>query len=65
MKLMKKIYQKPAAWELLSQTVPLLAGSYVSVGETESGGGVDPDTEVDTGLSRHYDAWDDGEEDDF
>lgn len=55
---MKKTYQQPVTRELLIKAVPLLAGSYLQVGETENGGGINPDTEVDTGLSR-YNVWDD------
>jgi hypothetical protein len=58
MKQMKKTYQQPVTRELLIKAVPLLAGSYLQVGETENGGGINPDTEVDTGLSR-YNVWDD------
>ncbi len=54
---MKKTYQQPVTRELLIKAVPLLAGSYLQVGETENGGGINPDTEVDTGLSR-YNVWD-------
>ena len=49
---MKKTYQQPVTRELLIKAVSLLAGSYLQEGETANGGGIDPDTEVDTGLSR-------------
>jgi hypothetical protein len=52
MKQMKKTYQQPVTRELLIKAVSLLAGSYLQEGETANGGGIDPDTEVDTGLSR-------------
>jgi hypothetical protein len=39
-----------------------MAGSYFIVGETENGGGIDPNTEVNTGLSRRYNTWDDEED---
>ena len=60
---MKKIYQQPVTRELLIKAVPLLAGSYLQEGETENGGEIDPDTEVDTGLSRRYNVWDEDGED--
>lgn len=60
---MKKTYQQPVTRELLIKAVPLLAGSYLQEGETENGEGIDPDTEVDTGLSRRYNVWDEDEED--
>ena len=62
MKLMKKKYQRPITRELLIKAVPLMAGSYFIVGETENGGGIDPNTEVNTGLSRRYNTWDDEED---
>jgi len=52
MKQMKKTYQQPVTRELLIKAVSLLAGSYLQEGETVNGEGIDPDTEVDTGLSR-------------
>lgn len=55
---MKKTYQQPVTRELLIKAVPLLAGSYLQEGETENGGGIDPDTEVDIGLSRFNNVWD-------
>lgn len=55
---MKKTYQQPVTRELLIKAVPLLAGSYFQEGETENGGGINPDTEVNTGLSRRNDVWD-------
>ena len=58
MKQMKKTYQQPVTMELLTEAVPLLAGSYLQEGETENGGGIDPDTEVDIGLSRFNNVWD-------
>jgi hypothetical protein len=63
MKQMKKTYQQPVTRELLIKAVPLLAGSYLQEGETENGGGIDPDTEVDTDLSRRYNVWDEDGED--
>lgn len=66
---MKKTYQQPVTRELLIKAVPLLAGSYLQEGETENEGGIDPDTEVNTGLSRrksHWDEdWDEDCEDDY
>ena len=58
MKQMKKTYQQPVTRELLIKAVPLLAGSYLQEGETENGGGIDLDTEVDIGLSRFNNVWD-------
>lgn len=58
MKQMKKTYQQPVTRELLIKAVPLLAGSYFQEGETENGGGINPGTEVNTGLSRRNDVWD-------
>jgi len=58
MKQMKKTYQQPVTRELLIKAVSLLAGSYLQEGETENGGGIDPDIEVDTGLSRYNNVWD-------
>lgn len=58
MKQMKKTYQQPVTRELLIEAVPLLAGSYLQEGETENGGGIDLDTEVDIGLSRFNNVWD-------
>lgn len=55
---MKKTYQQPVTRELLIKAVPLLAGSYFQEGETENGGGINPGTEVNTGLSRRNDVWD-------
>jgi hypothetical protein len=63
MKQMKKTYQQPVTRELLIKAVPLLAGSYLQEGETENGEGIDPDTEVDTGLSRRHNVWDEDGED--
>ena len=64
MKYMKKIYQQPVTRVLLIKAVPLLSGSYFQEGETGDGGGIDPGTEVNTGLSRRYNVWDeDGDED--
>ena len=60
---MKKTYQQPVTRELLIKAVPLLAGSYLQEGETENGGEIDPDTEVDTGLTRRKSVWDEDEED--
>lgn len=62
MKLMKKTYQRPITRELLIKAVPLMAGSYFREGETEYCGGIDPNTEVNTGLSRRYNTWDDEED---
>ncbi len=58
MKQMKKTYQQPVTRELLIEAVPLLAGSYLQEGETENGGGINPDTEVSTGLCRSNNFWD-------
>lgn len=58
MKQMKKTYQQPVTREPLIEAVPLLAGSYLQEGETENGGGIDLDTEVDIGLSRFNNVWD-------
>ena len=63
MKQMKKTYQQPVTEELLSEAVPLLAGSYFQEGVTENGGGINPDTEVNTGLSRRNNVWDEVGED--
>ena len=63
MKQMKKTYQQPVTRELLIKAVPLLAGSYFQEGVTENGGGIDPGTEVNTGLSRRNDVWDEDWED--
>jgi len=63
MKQMKKTYQQPVTRELLIKAVPLLAGSYFQEGETGDGGGIDPGTEVNTGLSRRYNVWDEDGED--
>jgi len=63
MKQMKKTYQQPVTRGLLTKADPLLAGSYLQVGETENGGGINPGTEVNTGLSRHYNVWDEDGED--
>ena len=63
MKQMKKTYQQPVTRELLIKAVPLLAGSYLQEGETENGGEIDPNTEVDTGLSRRHNVWDEDGED--
>ena len=60
---MKKTYQQPVTRELLIKAVPLLAGSYLQEGETENGGGINPDIEVDAGLSRRYNVWDEDGED--
>lgn len=58
---MKKRYQQPDTGELLYEAAPLLVNSYFREAETENGGGIDPDTEVETGLSRNS-LWDDDEE---
>lgn len=63
MKQMKKTYQQLVTRELLIEAVPLLAGSYLQEGETENGGGINPDTEVDAGLSRRNNVWDEDWED--
>lgn len=60
---MKKTYQQPVTRELLIKAVPLLAGSYLHEGVTENGGGINPGTEVNTGLSRRYNFWDEDGED--
>ena len=59
---MKKKYQRPITRELLIKAVPLMAGSYFKEGETANGGGIDPNTEVNTGLSRRHSTWDDEED---
>jgi len=58
MKYMKKIYQQPVTRVLLIKAVPLLSGSYFQEGDTGDGGGIDPNTEVETGLSRSFSIWD-------
>jgi len=63
MKQMKKTYQQPVTRELLIKAAPLLAGSYFLEGVTVNGGGINPDTEVNTGFSRRNDIWDEDEED--
>ena len=63
MKQMKKTYQQPVTEELLSEAVPLLAGSCFQEGVTENDGGIDPGTEVNTGLSRRHNVWDEDGED--
>lgn len=60
---MKKTYQQPVTRELLIKAVPLLAGSYFQEGVTENGGEINPGTEVNTGLSRRNDVWDEDGED--
>lgn len=61
---MKKTYQQPVTGELLiKEEDPLLAGSYFQEGVTENGGGIDPGTEVNTGLSRRNNVWDEDWED--
>lgn len=61
MMLMKKRYEKPVIGELLYEAAPLLVGSHFREVEPEDGGGIDPGTEVNTGLSRNS-VWDDDEE---
>ena len=63
MKQMKKTYQQPVTRELLIKAVPLLAGSYFQEGVTENGGGINPGTEVNTGLSRRNNVWDEDGDD--
>jgi hypothetical protein len=55
---MKKLYQQPVTRELLIKAAPVLTGSYLQEGETGNGGGIDPNTEVETGLSRSFSIWD-------
>jgi hypothetical protein len=62
MKYMKKRYQQPITGELLYEADSLLVGSPFKEVETENGGGIDPDTQVDEGLSRRRGLWDDDEE---
>ena len=53
---MKKKYQRPVTRELsIIRAVPLMAGSPFKTEDPELTGGVDPGTEVDTGLSRESD----------
>ena len=52
--MMKKPYQQPVTQELpLAWAVPLTTSHFIE-GDTESGGGIDPGTEIDTGLSRDF-----------
>ena len=63
---MKKRYQRPVTRELpIARVVPLLADSspYIKEKESESAGGIDPETQVSTGLGRRG-AFDDEEYDD-
>ena len=51
----KKPYQQPVTQELLiTRAVPLLAASPFNEVDAESGGDIDPGTEVDTGLIREF-----------
>jgi hypothetical protein len=57
---MKKEYMKPEVCVVvLRQSQMLLAGSPFTEMNSESGGGIDSDTKVDTGLSRVFDIDDD------
>ena len=52
---MKKIYQQPVTWVLpINKAVPVLAASPFVTSEPESGGDIDPNTQVETGLSREF-----------
>lgn len=54
---MKKEYMKPEQCVVvLRQSQPLLTTSPFKEGESELGEGIDPGTEVETGLSRDFDA---------
>lgn len=64
---MKKTYQHPVTRELLiTRAAPLLTASHLMTVDPESGGGINPGTPVDTGLSREF-TLDDGfaDDDDF
>ena len=53
---MKKKYQHPITRELLiTGAVSLLAGSKLKEEIPENGGGINPDTEVETGLGHEFD----------
>lgn len=53
---MKKIYQRPVIEELLGfGDISLLTESHFTEMDPEPGGGIDPGTQVDTGLGRGYD----------
>lgn len=62
---MKKQYQRPDILELLITGAVPLTGSnpYIKEKDSESAGGIDPDTQVSTGLGRRG-AFDDEEYDD-
>jgi hypothetical protein len=52
---MKKPYQHPVTQELLiTKAVPILAASPFQEMDTESGGDIDPNTEVETGLGSEF-----------
>ena len=55
MELMKEPYQHPVMQVLsINRAVPILAASYLKQVDAESGGDIDPNTEVETGLSRQF-----------
>ena len=62
---MKKRYQRPDILELPISGAVLQTGSnpYIKEKDSESAGGIDPDTQVSTGLGRRG-AFDDEEYDD-
>ena len=52
----KKPYQHPVTRVLLiTRAAPLLTASPFITEDPESGGDIDPNTEVDTGLGREFD----------
>ena len=56
---MKKVYRKPYIKDMEATAVSLMVTSPLYEGETTGGGGVYPDEEVNTGLSRqHHSVWD-------
>ena len=61
---MKMTYQKPTVWELPFVADPLMVNSPFKEAETSEDISVNPDQEVNTGLSRRFDVWG-GEEEDF
>ena len=40
---------------LITRVAPLLAGSFFNEVDPDSGGDIDPNTQVDTGLIREFD----------
>ena len=38
----------------INRAVPILAASYLKQVDAESGGDIDPNTQVETGLSREF-----------